>query len=256
MSTVTPGAESDSARIDKLEKELAALTKRHRYLGMFSVTFMFLAVIALAGRALAFYQGRLYTEVNGLILRDSNGTARAILDTDDGAVKFGLSDPSGRRRVSMLVNKEGVAGIGVNDEQDHTRVAMGMSEDQPSVYLNDANGKVRVGLTISNEGPMLGLADDSGKSRVELLMAKDSGGLLLFDEKSKRRAELFVDKEAGGVHLYDAEGKKRLVLFTDKNSPMLRFKDANDKDRVELGVVDGPVFQLKDENGKPLLSKP
>lgn len=216
MSTVPPGAESDAARIDRLERELEAVARRHRYFAMFAITFMLLVLIAIGGRVLALQRGRLSTDTNELFVRDQNGTIRASLIADeDDAVRFRLYDPAGKPRVTMVVTKDGIAGLGVNDANANTRAAMGMSEDQSYMFLNDKNVKPRIGMTIDKDGPAIDLADEGGKNRVRLSLVKDAGGLLLFDGNGKRRAEMTVDKEPAGVHL-----------------------------------------ELKDENGKPVFSKP
>lgn len=198
MSSVTPGAESDSMRIDKLEKELATLAKRHRYFAMFGITFMMLAVIVFGGRALAIYQNRVLTESNEIVLRDRSGAARAHLAVDDDAVRFRMFDPKGKGRVVMTVTNEGVAAIGICGDNEKARVALGMSEDQSTVFLNDTNGKARIGMIIDKEGPTIGIGDENGKDRAKIVMVKDAAGLLIFDGSGKRRAELAVDKESAG----------------------------------------------------------
>lgn len=214
MSTVPPGAESDAARIDGLEKELAAVARRHRYFAMFAITFMLLVMIALGGRVLALQRGRLSTDTNELFVRDQNGSIRASLMVEDDGVRLRLFDQNGKSRVALVVTNEGVAGLGVNDTNANTRAAMGMIADQPYMFLNDNEGKPRIGLTTDKDGPTIDLAE-GGKSRARLASVKDVAGLLLFDGNGKRRAELTVDKEAAGAHL-----------------------------------------EIKDENGKPLFSKP
>ena len=66
-----------------------------------------------------------------------------------------------------MVDKDG-ARVGLHDEMENPRVAMGVGKGGPDVVLVDEKGNPLVALGVTNDGPRVALQDEKRNSRAVL----------------------------------------------------------------------------------------
>lgn len=175
------------------------------------------------------------------------GVPRLILHGDDDEI-LGIPTP----RISLAVERDGLAIFGVGDEKGQLRASIGVDKDGPVLALLDEDGKLRVGLNAFKDGPALRLADEKGKLRVTLTAGKDEPSLYLYDENEQHRVALGANKDGPVLALADEKGNFRVALAAAKDGPVLDLLDEKGNFRVRLAAVkDGPALWLADQGGQP-----
>ena len=107
-------------RFEKLEKELAGVKRRHRWL-------LTGAGLIAAGIGLAW-----------LLTRTTADAAAAPKEIR--ANSFIVVDENNKPRVMLMVNKNGTALV-MLDEHDKPRIGMGVTRDGPGLNMYDEDGK-------------------------------------------------------------------------------------------------------------------
>ena len=139
---------------------------------------------------------------------EAHAQARARVLQEVRARNFVLVDEKGKRRAGLGIDKDGVVGLGLYDENGELRVALCLGED-PGLTLSDENGQTRAGLGLSEDGPMLILLGRRGKPRASLSVSKRGAaraGLCLTDANDKPRATLGLSEDGPVLGLLDENG--------------------------------------------------
>jgi len=89
------------------------------------------------------------------------------------ANQFVLEDANGKTRALLDVDKEGVPGLYLYDENATPRVMLGVGTYGSVLAMFDRNGKNRVSLAVSNDVSSLRLSDGNGKPRVRVTVGED-----------------------------------------------------------------------------------
>ena len=113
-----------------------------------------------------------------------------------------IRDPSGKERVVLVVNREGLPVIGMMDSNGGERLDLSLSEaGTPFVTMRDANLKVRFEARVTEENvPVLTLCGKDEKSRVLLVVRTDDVPVLaLVDSEGKERFDLLVNPDGQTV---------------------------------------------------------
>lgn len=124
---------STEARLERLEKELAAAKRRYRRLAILVVG------LAAAGAALALTWG-------------STASAQHAGDDTIRAGAFIVEDEMGEARVVMGTSQD-VSVLYVLDEAGNPRIALDVDENGPMISLLDELGVTRFKVVVGEEGP-------------------------------------------------------------------------------------------------------
>jgi hypothetical protein len=153
-------------RLENLEKELARVKRRSRWLLAMVLLGVGLVVLAAAWmgtaeKAVAGNAAKAPTIIraNAFIVEDENGKIRAALSgvEKDGHGLF-IYDDQLISRAGLINTKDGPRLV-LGDENHKTRAGLGVTKDGPSLLLSDENDKVRAGLGVTKNGPQLELGD-------------------------------------------------------------------------------------------------
>jgi len=110
--------------------------------------------------------------------QESNSGSKVIR-----ANQFVLEDANGKTRAVLDVDKDGVPGLYLYDDNGTPRAMLGVGNYGSVLAMFDQNGKNRVSLAVSNDGTSLRLSDDKGKPRARLTVGNDGvPGLALLYE--------------------------------------------------------------------------
>jgi hypothetical protein len=204
VATAEPPPDDPTARLAKMERELAQLA-RHFRLALFATSLAIVGVLAVVAWAVDQQRQRSplgeRIDARSIVLRDGNFEVRGILDVEGGTARFRLFDGKGQQRAGMAVTEAGVPAIGVMDASGNTHGVLGFADDQPALYLRDEQQKAGVGL----------------------LMTKERGQLI------------------AGVNLFDSSGHMRAALSWTDEGPILFFTDDDERSRVEHEQEAGAV---------------
>jgi hypothetical protein len=122
---------------------------------------------------------------HGLVLRDGEGRARALLETEpDGSPRLSFANPSGQRLADLtvfgdaprlaLASSDGVSFFAVSLQMDgssrleisdrtRARAVLGAGDDgSPMLALVDSKGRVRAELSVIGDSPSLTLEGRDG----------------------------------------------------------------------------------------------
>jgi hypothetical protein len=97
------------------------------------------------------------------VLEDANGKTRAVLDVDkEGVPGLYLYDDDGTPRVMLAVGTHGSV-LAMFDRNGKNRVSVAVSGNVSSIRLSDGNNKPRIRVTVGSDGaPELELLHASG----------------------------------------------------------------------------------------------
>lgn len=168
-------------RLEHLERELAAVRKRHRrhQFGMLAL------IVALAA---GFY---------------------ALRQSDTQPVGDGVADTI-RARSFVLYDIKGNA-----------RGLLAMNEDTPALILTDENGRPRVGLFTNREGSSISLSNEKGVVRAGLTATAGGVSSLNFNDDANQNGMVLGTAESGpSLRMMDANGISRLVMGAAEGYPV------------------------------------
>lgn len=236
-------------RLDKLEQE-----SRRMKQAVAAGTLVLIAAV-LMGQASPAIEPSDEVRTRRLVVEDSAGAGRAILDADNGPMLY-LFDDAGKARVGLGVDRVGPS-LNLFDNAGEIRVGLGVGfaadKDVPGLSLS--TGKTRFWLVVGKDGSQLEMLDEAGRNRLGLAVGKDGPQLKMLDDTGILRAGLVVDqdnKSGPGLHLYDDAGKRRAILGVAKSGPGLALLDDAGINRAWLNLLgDGPALGLFDAETPP-----
>jgi hypothetical protein len=172
MTTQSTPLEAVLARLDVLERRNECLARENRWLKGVGA-----AVVGVAG--LAVLLGRAPTGEAAPQKRDDLGVSRSFV---------------------------------IRDENGKTRVALGIFQGQPGLYLYDDQERERARVNLQKDGPALNLYDEDGKRRAKLFLDGGEPGLVFADGKEQSRVNVGTSQEETFLGLYDQRGRGRVLL--------------------------------------------
>jgi hypothetical protein len=211
-------------RLDRVERENRLLKR------IGAVTVAFVAAVILMGQATPSKVAKV-VEAENFVLRDSSGTARAVLNVSGGSVNLALADQQGKHRAVLYVLDDGTAGLALRDK-DLTR--------RNVLYL----------LPDGSSG--LRLAGRDGQKRTDLVVLPDgSHGLILATQDGRTGAELKVGTNGlPDLSLLGREGSRIGLFMVADGQPAFGLVDQTKKLRASLGLeADGRVRLVLSDNG-------
>jgi hypothetical protein len=226
-----------------LEERLKRLENERRRIHAMAIAALILCAVGLflsvprwtLGRP---QQGEQTIEAERFVLKDANGTTRALLQMGPSGPQLDLTD-SEQHPLLTLVAGNATSGIVLRSSAGTPRAALlsvAGGVDQPTLALMGGNGKPRIFLTMTEDGPAISMHDSNGKERIELL----------------------VKGEVPSEHFYDADGQKVLSLAALANSTTVAVTDGRSKAAASLSVTraTGPSFLLLNRAGQPIYVQP
>ena len=158
-------------RVRDLEDERQRLAGRSRMLSLG-------LLLALAGLGAVGYQtfmgtdgGSDVVDASAIQLRGPDGLIRAELRaTDEGAVRFALSDRAGTQRLRFSVQPDGSPGVALQDAAGNNRVVLALLADETgTLVFADKQGATRAVFGLSpDEQANLIFSDPAGTPSVAL----------------------------------------------------------------------------------------
>jgi len=148
--------------------------------------------VAVAAAVFLVGQGKEATgdlEGSRLVLRDGNGQKRVDIGAEvDGKTFAALLDSRGETRLTLMVSREGSAGIAISGaEQDKQRLDLGvLASEKPFAAMSDANGEQRLILGVLADGqPFVTLSDADGNQRAKLALLDGAPRIRMKDSKGR-----------------------------------------------------------------------
>lgn len=175
-------------RIDKLERENAALRGRHRLVmwalaGVLAITVV-LTVFTMPQAA----RVEESLEAHQFVLRDGTGLVRGIWEMDaQGGPRLVMRDGDGRERVRIALLTDGSPGVTLNDREGRPRSVLGVLPDgTANLVFADALGSTRAVFGHSSaDVTSLVLADRQGLYRAVLVVDEEGDGSLTLYESGE-----------------------------------------------------------------------
>lgn len=163
------------------------------------------------------------------------------------AHEFDVVDSSGRARVNMRVQSDGIAIIEVDDAQGVPRVAMMTNASgAPSVNVFNEQGHEIASLGSSNlGGGDVAVEDSQGQTRAIIGATDSLGGsdFWLYDASGNRRAAMTVSASgAPAIQLSDARGFNMYMGSTSMESPTTGVKQQTSAASIVMSGKDHHVI--------------
>ena len=165
------------ARMERLERE----NKRLKLIG--GAVLLLFGVCLMLGFAPADNPQEIKAE--RFLVIDKDGKTRAVLGMDRNNAALLMSDPTGRRLLSVKFAPDGVSAL---------------------VFF-DSNGTPRLELALTRTGPVLNCIGEDSELRASLDGAGPSSTLKMYDAGSNAKPVLTVAK--GELNIYDENGDAR-----------------------------------------------
>jgi outer membrane murein-binding lipoprotein Lpp len=258
-AAVTACGCSSDTRIERLKKEIGELRAQLAQIidqGGAKRESVFADVVTARQIVLVDTNGQrrvlLDTDTPRISFFDATGKPRAMLGTSDGAPQLVFCTPDG----SILMHL-GDDVLTFNDALKRTRVCLWAQNDGPMLKLNGEDGKPRAALAAGPTGPVLIMYDGDEKQRIGLTVYDDVGPHLdLSDERGKPVTSLaggrirlrgetkesgltiFANSLGQGLWIDDAAGTNRLGLSVNNQdqSASLYIRDSHGIERLQLGL--------------------
>jgi len=176
-----------------------------------------------------------YEDGYGLVLRDSEGVARAMLslvNLEDG-VALALHDPAGLRRFYMGPGPDG-GGLEIVDPRGNTRFGFGEGPDGGALQIGDPQGNTRFSFGEGRDGGGLQISDPEGNTRFSFGNGPGGSGLQVLDAVGNKRFEASHTDTDGGMRVFDWAGNTRFEVFDGGEWLGMTFRDVEGVDRAGL----------------------
>jgi hypothetical protein len=227
-----------------------------RWLYVSKLFFVFFVVVLILGSIAAATQKQpeaIYC--SKLHLVDSKGIVRAELICTEKQVFFALRDAKQHERV-LLMASEDQSGVAIANAQRIPVVHLAESGGG-CLLLQDPSSKSSMTLAALKGGTALKQYDKDGKDRITIGIDGQEARIRFRDSHEKTRAIVGLSPEPL-VSFLDSDEKVRFSLGLEKLMPRLEFRDFQQRSRLFLGLTGkgDAAFQLNDETGKALYSKP
>lgn len=172
------------------------------------------------------------------------------------ARNFAVLDQTGKRRITLSVNPNGLASIDLYDSAGVSRSQLGVLPDGTSIFaFSDKDGKPVTVLNAAAKSGSAALAflNPNGTTRADLALKDGEPSFALSDHNGNRLLRLEVQSDQPTIALYDSQSKWRTLLTLNSDgTPEFGFADQNARPRAMLGLQpDGrATFALSSELGK------
>lgn len=161
-----------AARLDAQEAELTRLrsgSKRAGWLRFGAGALVASAAMVTMGQAAP--PPKALTAESFVLINKEGKVCGGIGQSGKGAAGMWLQDPqTGKKRIHMMVTKEGVPSVLLHDKAGTTRISMGVAKNGLSfMAINDDRGKIRNFMFVDQNGnPSTRLKDAEGKNMTKL----------------------------------------------------------------------------------------
>ncbi|MFN5958566.1 MAG: hypothetical protein ACK462_11600, partial [Planctomyces sp.] len=173
MTTVIESKEQTmtiEARMDRLERELAAARRRVRQMvGVVAVTFAGLAATMMLGMSRQATQPAEQLRARSFVMVDDKGRARGALEMLSPGPALSLMDQNGVPRVRLLMSADDGPRLSLADAEDNPRVSIAAMAEGPVLTFSDANHTPRVGMAATADGAAVSVMDERGKIRARMV---------------------------------------------------------------------------------------
>lgn len=208
-------------RLERLERELSNLKRRHRWL------------MVSAGLGLA-------TVVSAWTWEGAVGPASAeqlVIRADTiRASTFLVDNGQGEVRALLDANESEGARLVLLGSEGKVHAAFEVTGSVPSVSLLDEAGAVRAGINVE-EHANVSLSDQTGRQRITLAAVAAGPKLQLTDSNGEVRAILGATDLGPGFNMYDKQGTLRGALGVVESGPALELRDEAGTMRAAIGAV-------------------
>lgn len=137
------------------------------------------------------------------------------------AQRFEVFDEDGYSRGDFGVDTEGNVGLTLDDKDGKPRVALGVVQEKPLLWLGEMWTDIG---SVPTQGPSVWVSGTEGTVKIE---ATDDGPTLWMHDKGARHKALLAlaDGAAQYFGLWDLETKEKVDLALRKEGPVLRLID-------------------------------
>lgn len=95
-----------------------------------------------------------------LVMRDANGTVRAMMGGNKNGLSLGMMDEKGKARVMIRVDGNGPSLV-MNDQKGNSRIMVNLHNNEPGLIIADENGTGRVLIGMDENEPRLFVTDNN-----------------------------------------------------------------------------------------------
>jgi len=203
-----------------------------------------IVLLGIAGLALTAWVGPQEDTITAkqFVVLDADGIPRGMfgLLADEASIGMMFSDPSGKQRIEMSVDQDGMPSLWLRDETGAIRSEIGQREDgSPTIVLTDASEVRRIALSATNAGG--GQVTFFGRAAADTLPPPQRAMVGTFDNGQP------------AIMFYDSDESVRAALnMSVHGAAQWRFFGADGTtERAILGVygTGQPIVRLADSTG-------